>query len=121
MAGVSGMARTLQARRPASASVSEVTIRRAAGTWFRQLTAEWQVRAALGIGLSGANAIGIAVVTVITLGGITLVVGGLSSYVAAQGTVLGRSGRVHVTREGDTLWVGGHTTTTVAGEVHLGG
>ncbi|HEX8780124.1 MAG TPA: PhzF family phenazine biosynthesis protein, partial [Nocardioides sp.] len=43
-----------------------------------------------------------------------------ASYVAAQGTVLGRTGRVHVAREGDTLWVGGRTTTTVAGEVHLG-
>jgi PhzF family phenazine biosynthesis protein len=44
-----------------------------------------------------------------------------TSYVAAQGTVLGRAGRVQVTREGDTLWVGGHTTTTVAGDVRLGG
>jgi len=43
-----------------------------------------------------------------------------ASYVAAQGSVLARTGRVHVAREGDTLWVGGHTTTTVAGEVHLG-
>jgi PhzF family phenazine biosynthesis protein len=40
-------------------------------------------------------------------------------YVAAQGTVIGRRGRVHVRRDGDTLWVGGDTVTTVRGEVDL--
>jgi len=44
-----------------------------------------------------------------------------ASYVAAQGTVLGRAGRVQVTRAGDTVWVGGHTTTTITGEVRLDG
>ena len=42
-------------------------------------------------------------------------------YVAAQGTVIGRRGRVHVRREGTTVWVGGDTRTTVRGEVTLGG
>lgn len=41
-------------------------------------------------------------------------------YVAAQGTALGRSGRVHVTRDADgTIWVGGGTVTVVTGEVEL--
>jgi PhzF family phenazine biosynthesis protein len=43
-----------------------------------------------------------------------------TSYVAAQGTVLGRRGRVHVSLEGDDLWVGGDTTLAIAGEVALG-
>lgn len=38
-------------------------------------------------------------------------------YVAAQGTVIGRRGRVHVHREADVVWVGGDTRTTVRGEV----
>jgi PhzF family phenazine biosynthesis protein len=40
-------------------------------------------------------------------------------YVAAQGTAIGRRGRVHVRREGSTVWVGGDTRTTVCGEVSL--
>jgi PhzF family phenazine biosynthesis protein len=41
-------------------------------------------------------------------------------YVAAQGTALGRAGRVHVTTDADgTVWVGGGTVTCVAGEVQL--
>jgi PhzF family phenazine biosynthesis protein len=40
-------------------------------------------------------------------------------YVAAQGTAIGRRGRVHVRREGTTVWVGGDTRTTVRGEVWL--
>ncbi|MFB9313886.1 PhzF family phenazine biosynthesis protein [Nocardioides plantarum] len=43
-----------------------------------------------------------------------------SSYVAAQGTVLQRRGRVHVTRVDDVVWVGGDTRTTVVGTVGLG-
>ncbi len=43
-----------------------------------------------------------------------------SSYVASQGTVLGRRGRVHVTLEGEDLWVGGDTRLVVAGKVALG-
>jgi predicted PhzF superfamily epimerase YddE/YHI9 len=43
-----------------------------------------------------------------------------SSYIASQGTVLGRRGRVHVSVEGDDLWVGGDTLLTIAGTVALG-
>ena len=43
-----------------------------------------------------------------------------SSYVAAQGTALGRAGRVHVARVDDTVWVGGDTVTRIVGEVALG-
>lgn len=43
-----------------------------------------------------------------------------SSYVASQGTVLGRRGRVHVHLEGGDLWVGGDTRLVIAGEVALG-
>jgi len=42
-----------------------------------------------------------------------------TSYVASQGTVLGRRGRVYVERDGDTVWVGGEVTTAIAGEVSL--
>ena len=44
-----------------------------------------------------------------------------TSYVAAQGTVIGRSGRVHVDREGEDVWIGGDATTVIHGEVSLGG
>jgi PhzF family phenazine biosynthesis protein len=44
-----------------------------------------------------------------------------ASYVAAQGTVLGRAGRVHVERRGDAVWVGGDTVTRIAGTVRIGG
>jgi PhzF family phenazine biosynthesis protein len=41
-------------------------------------------------------------------------------YVARQGTVLGRSGRVHISRDGDgAIWVGGGTVTCVDGVVEL--
>ncbi len=42
-----------------------------------------------------------------------------SSYVAAQGTVLGRRGRVHVSKTGNDVWVGGNTITGVTGTVHI--
>jgi PhzF family phenazine biosynthesis protein len=42
-----------------------------------------------------------------------------SSYVSSQGTALGRRGRVHVDLEGESLWVGGDTSTTVHGHVDL--
>jgi PhzF family phenazine biosynthesis protein len=42
-----------------------------------------------------------------------------SSYVASQGTVLGRRGRVYVERDGDTVWVGGDATMMISGEVSL--
>lgn len=41
-----------------------------------------------------------------------------SSYVAAQGTAIGRRGRVYVTQIGDDVWIGGDTTTGVTGMVH---
>jgi PhzF family phenazine biosynthesis protein len=41
-------------------------------------------------------------------------------YVASQGTVLGRAGRVHISQDADgTIWVGGGTVTCVVGEVDL--
>jgi PhzF family phenazine biosynthesis protein len=40
-------------------------------------------------------------------------------YVARQGTALGRSGRVHVSRDDGEIWVGGGTVTCVQGEVEL--
>jgi PhzF family phenazine biosynthesis protein len=42
-----------------------------------------------------------------------------TSYVASQGTALGRRGRVYVEREGDTVWVGGEVATAISGEVDL--
>ncbi len=42
-----------------------------------------------------------------------------SSYVAAQGTVIGRAGRVHVDRVGDDVWIGGDATTVIRGVVAL--
>jgi len=43
-----------------------------------------------------------------------------TSYVASQGTALGRRGRVFIDREGDTVWVGGDARTTITGRVGLG-
>jgi len=41
-------------------------------------------------------------------------------YVAAQGTALGRAGRVHIERdEGGAIWVGGGAVTCIDGEVML--
>lgn len=40
-------------------------------------------------------------------------------YVAAQGTALGRAGRVHLQRDGDTVWVGGDVVPLVEGTVAL--
>jgi PhzF family phenazine biosynthesis protein len=42
-------------------------------------------------------------------------------YVASQGTVLGRAGRVHVQRDGDDIWIGGSTVTCVSGTIDLTG
>jgi len=41
------------------------------------------------------------------------------SYVAAQGTALGRQGRIHISRDGETIWVGGTTTTCIEGNVEI--
>jgi PhzF family phenazine biosynthesis protein len=40
-------------------------------------------------------------------------------YVAAQGTCLDRSGRVHIERDGDTIWVGGNSVSCIRGTVAL--
>jgi PhzF family phenazine biosynthesis protein len=43
-----------------------------------------------------------------------------SPYVASQGTVLGRAGRVHISQDDDgTVWVGGGTVTCISGQVEL--
>jgi PhzF family phenazine biosynthesis protein len=45
-----------------------------------------------------------------------------SSFVAAQGTVLGRAGRVHADTDPadpSTIWIGGATVTTIEGSVSL--
>ncbi len=43
-----------------------------------------------------------------------------STYVASQGTAMGRAGRVHVEKLPDgEVWVGGDTVTTIVGEVAL--
>lgn len=39
------------------------------------------------------------------------------AYLAAQGTAMGRAGRVHVMVEGDDIWIGGRSVTVVSGEV----
>jgi PhzF family phenazine biosynthesis protein len=43
-----------------------------------------------------------------------------TTYVAAQGTALGRAGRVYVEKLDDTVWVGGDAATTIKGTVGLG-
>lgn len=41
------------------------------------------------------------------------------AYVVAQGTALGRAGRVHLRRDGDTIWVGGEVAACIGGTVSL--
>ena len=41
------------------------------------------------------------------------------TYLAAQGTAMGRAGRVHVMREGEDIWIGGRCVTVVTGEVRI--
>ena len=41
------------------------------------------------------------------------------NYVAAQGTALGRAGRVHVSSLGGDIWIGGESVTCVDGMVQL--
>jgi PhzF family phenazine biosynthesis protein len=40
-------------------------------------------------------------------------------YVAAQGSALGRAGRVHLLRDGTDVWVGGDVVLCIEGEVSL--
>jgi PhzF family phenazine biosynthesis protein len=42
-----------------------------------------------------------------------------ASYVASQGTVLGRNGRVHIDAVGDDIWVGGGAVTCIRGAADL--
>jgi PhzF family phenazine biosynthesis protein len=42
-----------------------------------------------------------------------------STYVAQQGTVLGRAGRIFVEQVDTDIWIGGNTTTCIAGLVEL--
>lgn len=41
------------------------------------------------------------------------------SYVASQGTALGRAGRVHIGKSGADIWVGGEVVTCIEGAVTL--
>jgi len=40
-------------------------------------------------------------------------------YIASQGTVLGRAGRVHVERAGRDIWIGGDTVTCIEGKITI--
>ena len=42
-----------------------------------------------------------------------------TSYVASQGTALGRAGRVHVDQLGADFWIGGHSVTCIDGTLAL--
>lgn len=42
-----------------------------------------------------------------------------ASYVVAQGTAIGRAGRVFVDDDGETIWVGGLSRTVIAGTIDL--
>jgi PhzF family phenazine biosynthesis protein len=42
-----------------------------------------------------------------------------SRYVAAQGTAMGRAGRVFVEQDGADIWIGGHSVTVIEGHVAL--
>ena len=41
------------------------------------------------------------------------------SYVAAQGTAMGRAGRVYVEQVGDDIWIGGRCVTVIDGQVSI--
>lgn len=41
------------------------------------------------------------------------------TYIASQGTALGRKGRVYVVQDGPDLWIGGAVTTCIAGRLTL--
>jgi PhzF family phenazine biosynthesis protein len=42
-----------------------------------------------------------------------------ANYVAAQGTAMGRAGRVFVQQDGKDIWIGGHSVTVIDGSVSL--
>ena len=41
------------------------------------------------------------------------------SYIVSQGTMLGRSGHIHITQSGPDIWVGGNTVTCITGTLNL--
>lgn len=41
------------------------------------------------------------------------------AYIASQGTILGRAGRVHIRHENEDTWVGGAVTTCILGTITL--
>ena len=41
------------------------------------------------------------------------------TYIASQGTVLGRAGRIHVTRAGTDIWIGGEVVTCIEGSISI--
>jgi PhzF family phenazine biosynthesis protein len=41
------------------------------------------------------------------------------NYVAAQGTAIGRAGRVFVQQDSDVVWIGGHSVTVIEGQLTL--
>jgi PhzF family phenazine biosynthesis protein len=42
-----------------------------------------------------------------------------AAYVASQGHLLGRAGRIHLRREGETVWVGGDVAPGIDGSIML--
>ncbi len=66
-----------------------MTFRRQASHWFAHLSPEWQVRAALGTGLSVSNLIGVAVVAVLCLFVVPLPQSADVDEARAQSVVLG--------------------------------
>lgn len=50
-----------------------------------------------------------------------LIGGGLApaAYIASQGAALGRNGRVHVTKNGNDIWIGGNVVTCIEGRVTI--
>lgn len=42
-----------------------------------------------------------------------------TSYVAAQGTAIGRAGRIYVDKIGDSIWIGGDAVTCVTGTIRV--
>lgn len=41
------------------------------------------------------------------------------TYIASQGTALGRAGRVHIERDGNDIWVGGETADCIEGTIEI--
>jgi PhzF family phenazine biosynthesis protein len=41
------------------------------------------------------------------------------AYVASQGTKINRAARIHVQRQGEDVWIGGHSVACITGTVHL--